>query len=96
MEKQYYVYILTNPQGNVLYTGVTSNLVKRIWEHKQKLVPGFTSKYKVEKLVYYEVFRDINEAIGREKQIKAGSREKKLQLIENTNPLLDDLYQTIV
>lgn len=95
MEKQYYVYILTNPQGNVLYTGVTNNLIKRIWEHKQKLVSSFTSRYNLNKLVYFEIFEDINEAITREKQLKGGSREKKLQLIERSNPLFDDLYQSI-
>ena len=93
--KQYYVYIATNPQHNVLYTGVTNNLVRRIWEHKQKLVVGFSSKYNINKLVYYEIFEDINEAIKREKQIKGGSREKKLKLIESTNPLFEDLYDSI-
>ena len=95
MGKQYYIYIATNPQNNVLYTGVTNNLVRRIWEHKQKLVAGFTEKYNVNKLVYYEVFEDINDAISREKQIKGGSREKKLKLIESANPLFEDLYNSI-
>ncbi|MDO8618872.1 MAG: GIY-YIG nuclease family protein [Candidatus Daviesbacteria bacterium] len=94
--KQYYVYIATNLQNNVLYTGVTNNLVKRIWEHKQKLVPSFTSKYSIHKLVYYEVFQDINEAIKREKQIKGGSREKKLKLIELNNPGFEDLHSSII
>ena len=96
MGKQYHVYIVTNPQNNVLYTGVTNNLVKRIWEHKNKLISGFTSKYNVNKLVYYEVFEDINEAIAREKQIKGGSREKKLKLVEINNPLFNDLYNSII
>ncbi len=94
--KQYYVCISTNPQNNVLYTGVTNNLIKRIWEHKNKLVSGFTSKYNINKLVYYEVFEDINDAIAREKQIKGGSREKKLKLIESSNPLFGDLYNSII
>ncbi len=96
MSKQYYVYIATNPQNHVLYTGVTNNLVKRIWEHKQKLVSGFTQKYNINKLVYYEIFEDINEAIKREKQIKGGSREKKFKLIELANPLFKDLYSSLI
>ncbi len=91
-----YIYILTNVTNRVLYVGVTSNLVKRISEHKQKLIKGFTAKYNVDKLVYYEVFEDINEAIKREKQIKSGSREKKLKLIEKVNPLFEDLYNKIL
>lgn len=94
--KHSYVYILTNVTNRVLYVGVTSNLVKRIYEHKQKLVKGFTYKYNLDKLVYYEVFEDINEAIEREKQIKGGSRGKKLKLIEKTNPLFEDLYKSII
>ncbi len=94
--KYYYVYIATNPQNNVFYTGVTNNLIRRIDEHKQKLVSAFTEKYNVNKLVFYEVFEDINEAIKREKQIKGGSREKKLKLIESTNPNYEDLYGSII
>lgn len=94
--KYYYVYIATNPQNNVFYTGVTNNLVRRIYEHKQKQVPGFTEKYNINKLVFYEVFEDINEAIKREKQIKGGSREKKLKLVEKTNPNYEDLYSSII
>lgn len=92
MEKQGYVYLLTNKMNTVIYTGVTSNLQRRIYEHKEKLVEGFTKKYKVEKLVYYEVFDSIEEAIVREKQIKAGSRKKKIGLILNSNPDFKDLY----
>lgn len=91
-----YIYILTNVTNRVLYVGVTSDLVKRIHQHKEKLIPGFSAKYNLNKLVYYEVFEDINEAIKREKQIKAGSRTKKLQLIEKTNPLFVDLYPSII
>lgn len=94
--KYYYVYIATNPQNNVLYTGVTNNLIRRIWEHKRKLVSGFTEKYNINKLVFYEVYEDINQAITREKQIKAGSREKKLKLIELINPGFEDLYSSII
>lgn len=94
--KYYYVYITTNPQNNVLYTGVTNNLIRRVWEHKQKLISGFTEKYNINKLVFYEVYEDINEAIAREKQIKGGSREKKLKLIESKNPRLEDLYGSII
>lgn len=93
---QYYVYIATNSSNRVFYTGVTSNLVKRIYEHKNKLVDGFTKKYNVNKLVYFEVFNDINEAIAREKQIKAGSRKKKFSLIFLMNPNFEDLYNSIV
>jgi len=76
-DRQSFIYILTNKYNNVLYTGVTSNLKKRVWEHREKLVAGFTKRYNVIKLVYYEVFADIRDAIAREKQIKAGSRQKK-------------------
>ena len=81
-----------NKTNSVLYTGVTSNLKKRVYEHKCKLADGFTKKYHVDKLVYYEVFDDIKSAIAREKQIKAGSRQKKLALIHSTNPQLSNLY----
>lgn len=96
MSRYYYIYIATNPQNNVLYIGVTNNLVRRMWEHKNKPISSFTSKYNIIKLVYYEVFDDINNAIAREKQIKGGSREKKLKLIESKNPLNDDLYYSII
>ena len=93
--KQGFVYILTNTRNTVLYTGVTSNLQKRIFEHRSKLVPGFTKKYNCTKLVYYEIHDDIESAIAREKQVKAGSREKKLDLIRTTNPTWTDLYETL-
>lgn len=79
-----------------MYIGVTSDLIKRVYAHKNHFVKGFTEKYKVEKLVYFEVFEDINEAIKREKQLKAGSREKKLKLIESKNPGFEDLYYVII
>jgi putative endonuclease len=74
MDHQYYVYIITNKNNRVLYTGITNDLKKRVYEHKEKLVRGFTKKYNASKLVYYEVFEDPENAILREKQIKAGSR----------------------
>ena len=76
MDKKGYVYILTNIKNSVLYTGVTSNLAKRIYEHKNKITQGFTATYNVNKLVYYEIYDGISETIYREKQIKAGSRRK--------------------
>ncbi|MDD5108244.1 MAG: GIY-YIG nuclease family protein [Candidatus Omnitrophica bacterium] len=87
-----YIYILTNSTDIVIYTGVTSNLQKRVYEHKKNLVKGFTSKYSVHKLVYYEVFDSMEDAIIREKQIKGGSRKKKVDLIKNFNPEFKDLY----
>ena len=92
MQKSYYVYILTNKVNTVLYTGVTSDLQRRVYEHKHKLVDGFTKKYKVDKLVYYEVGNDIYAAITREKQIKAGSRQRKIDLINASNKEWRDLY----
>ena len=92
MHKQYYVYIMTNNRNTVLYVGVTNDLVKRVYAHKEKLVEGFTKKYNITKLVYYEVFEDIENAILREKQIKAGSRKKKIDLIDQKNRHWRDLY----
>lgn len=96
MEKQGYVYILFNKKNGTLYTGVTNNLVKRIYEHKQKLVDGFTKKYSVDKLGFFEIYENIKQAIEREKQIKAGSRKKKIDLIEKQNPNWKDLYSSIL
>ena len=93
--KNGYVYIMTSKNNTVLYTGVTSDLVKRVYEHKNKLADGFTKKYNAVKLVYYEVFDDTSEAIRREKQIKGGSRDNKVRLIESMNPRWDDLYDDI-
>ena len=95
MDKQYYVYILTNKRHTVLYTGVTNDLVRRVFEHREKVVPGFTKKYNVYKLVYYEMTESIESAILREKQIKGGSRQKKLDLINEMNPLWRDLYEEL-
>jgi putative endonuclease len=91
MQREFYVYIMTNAANKVLYTGVTNNLAKRISEHKAGMGGKFTSKYKISKLVYYETSGDITSAISREKQIKAGSRKKKIQLIESMNPTWNDL-----
>jgi len=91
-----YVYILFNKKNGTLYTGVTSDLVKRIYEHKNKLADGFTKKYGIDKLGYYEIFEDIMRAIEREKQIKAGSRKEKLNLIEKENVGWQDLYESIL
>lgn len=79
MKNIYFVYILSNKYNKVLYVGVTNNLIRRVWEHKEKLVKGFTRKYNVDKLVYYEVYNDINNAVSREKQIKGSSRDKKFK-----------------
>lgn len=94
--RQYAIYITSNKNGTVFYTGVTNNLTRRIYEHKNKLVPGFTAKYNVDKLVYFEAYDDINEAIKREKQIKGGSRQKKIDLIIKGNPEFRDLYEEII
>ena len=94
-ERKGYVYLMTNKIDSVIYTGVTSNLQKRIHEHKNKMTDGFTSKYNIKKLVYYEIFDSIEDAILREKQIKAGSRKKKIVLIKSMNPGFVDLYDTL-
>ena len=93
--RQYCVYIATNKSNRVLYTGVTNDLRRRIYEHKHKLVKGFTSRYNIMKLVYYDMTEDVHEAIKREKQIKAGSRKKKVDLIEGMNPEWRDLAQDL-
>ena len=85
-----------NFRNGTLYTGVTSDLIRRVWEHKSKMVEGFTKKYNIDKLGYYEIYTDITEAIQREKQIKGGSRKTKLKLIETMNPKWEDLYNELV
>ena len=95
MNKQYYIYIMTNKNHTTLYTGITNNLKKRIYEHKEKLVDGFTKRYNINKLVYYEIFDDAYNAISREKQIKGGSRKKKIALIEGMNKGWKDLYDEL-
>ena len=95
MKKEYYIYIMTNRWNTVLYTGVTNNLKKRIYEHKEKYVRGFTKRYNIDKLVYYEMLGDIYNAITREKQIKAGSRNKKIELVQSMNPEWKDLFDEV-
>ena len=95
MSKHYYVYIMTNKHNTVLYTGVTSNLKRRVYEHKEKRGGGFTSRYNVNKLVYYEGTEDVRAAIAREKQIKGGSRKKKIDLVNSLNPQWQDLYDDL-
>ena len=96
MQKCGYIYILFNKRNGTLYTGVTSNLVQRIYQHKNKVIDGFSKKYNIDKLGYYEAFDDIESAIVREKQIKAGSRLNKIKLIESINPDWKDLYDSIL
>ena len=95
MEKQYYVYILASHKNGTLYVGVSSDLVRRIWEHKNKAVKGFTSKYGVDRLVYYEIFDDPENAIKREKRLKEYKRQWKIDLIEKKNLEWEDLYEAI-
>ena len=95
MDRQYYVYIMTNKHNKVLYTGITNDLKRRAYQHKEKLVNGFTKRYNITKLVYYEVFQDPENAILREKQIKAGSRQKKIDLINSTNRKWLNLYEEL-
>ncbi len=91
-----YVYILSDVNNRILYTGVISNLLKRVWEHKNHIVDGFTKRYNVTKLVYYEEGENINSAISREKQTKGKLRKKKIVLIEKSNPEWRDLYLDLV
>ena len=95
MARQFFVYIMTNKKNTVLYTGVTNSLKRRVYQHKEKRISGFTSRYNVSKLVYYEIFGDPYHAIAREKQIKGGSRQKKIDLVSSINPAWDDLYDQI-
>ncbi len=94
-EHHYYIYIMTNFHNTVLYTGVTNNLQRRVLEHREGKVVSFTTRYKVNKLIYFEEGSDINAAILREKQIKAGSRQKKEKLINSMNPDWKDLYDEL-
>jgi len=94
--KQYYVYIITNKNDSVLYIGVTNDIVRRIYEHKEKLAPGFSDKYSLGKLVYYEILDDPENAIRREKQLKAWRRDWKDELITGKNPSWKDLYDEII
>ena len=94
-ENQYYVYILASKRNGTLYIGVTSNLIKRVYEHKNNIIEGFTKKYNIHKLVYYEISNDIESAIRREKQLKKWNRKWKLELIEKNNPEWRDLYSEL-
>jgi len=96
MDKQFYVYIMANKPNGTLYVGVTSSLVQRVWQHKNKVIEGFTSKYGINRLVYYEVHIAVEPAIVREKQIKKWRRAWKIELIEKQNPNWRDLYRDII
>lgn len=96
MKKHSFIYILFNRKNGTLYVGITNDLIKRIYQHKNKTIEGFTKKYGLDKLGYYEIYDDIKIAIAREKQIKAGSRKKKIDLIEKINPNWDDLYDSLL
>jgi putative endonuclease len=95
MDKTYYVYILSSKKNGTLYIGVTSNLIKRVWQHKNKVASGFTSEYDVNHLVYFEQYSDVHDAIRREKQLKKWNRDWKVELIEKNNPRWEDLYVDI-
>ena len=95
MSRQYYVYIMANSRKTVLYTGMTNDLPRRAWEHRNGQVRGFTARYHCSELVFYEIFLDPYNAITREKQIKAGSRRRKVELIEQMNPHWRDLYEDL-
>lgn len=90
-----YVYVLTNSSNGVLYIGVTNNLARRVWEHREELIDGFTKKYHVHKLIYYEQYDDITDAIAREKQLKKWNHSWKVDLINSKNPSWKDLYPDI-
>jgi putative endonuclease len=93
---QYYVYILASKRNGTLYIGITNDLIRRVYEHKSRSIEGFTKKYNVDKLVYYEKTNDINSGIKREKQLKKWYRKWKLELIENKNPDWQDLYDELI
>ena len=95
MDKNFYVYILASRKNGTLFTGMTSNLLQRIWRHKDKRIDGFTKKYHVNMLVYFELHQTAESAITREKQIKKWNRSWKIRLIEEKNPLWKDLYGLI-
>jgi len=94
--KQYYVYILASKRNGTLYIGITNNVLKRVYEHKNNLIEGFTQKYGVHNLVYYECYNDIYDAIAREKRIKKWKRQWKIELIEKDNPKWKDLYFDVI
>ena len=92
---EYFVYIISNYKKGVLYVGVTNDLIRRIYEHKNEMMEGFTKKYHLNKLVYYEIYNEVENAISREKDIKKWYRKWKIELIEKTNPEWKDLYETL-
>jgi len=94
-EKVFAVYIMMNKMRTVNYTGMTSDLIKRIWQHKNKVYDGFTKRYNIDRLVYYEYLESANAAISREKEIKGWTKDKKIKLIESKNPHYKDLYDEI-
>jgi putative endonuclease len=96
MKEAFYVYILTNKKCGTLYVGMTSNLVRRIWEHKNKVAEGFTKKYGLDRLVYYEVHQNAESAIIREKRLQNWNRAWKIELIQKGNPDWEDLYMAII
>ena len=96
MGKHYYVYILSNKKNGTLYIGMTNNLIRRIYEHKQGMISGFTRKHDLDKLVFYQKSGSVESAINREKQMKKWKREWKIKLIERNNPEWEDLYQKII
>jgi putative endonuclease len=96
MRHQYFIYIVTNDRHTVLYTGVTNDLLRRVGEYRTKMLRGFTARYNADKLVYYEEISDANAAIAREKQIKGGSRRRKVALIDSINPDRRDLFDDLV
>jgi putative endonuclease len=96
MSKTYYVYILASKRNGTLYIGVTNDLTRRVWEHREGVVPGFTKKYGVKMLVYYETFAGIHDAIQREKRLKKYKREWKMNLIQKDNVEWNDLYATLI
>jgi putative endonuclease len=95
MQQLYYVYILASKRNGTLYIGVTNNLVRRVWEHQEGIVPGFTKTYGVKRLVYFEIFEDIQQALHREARLKKYKREWKLNLIQQSNVDWDDLYESL-
>ena len=95
MRKQYYVYVLASKRNGTIYIGITSNLIQRVWQHKEKFIVGFTKKYNVNKLVYFEADDDVEQAILREKRLKNWRRKWKVDLIEESNPDWKDLYNDL-
>ena len=95
MSKTYYVYMMASGRNGTLYIGVTSNLIRRVWEHREGVVPGFTKRYGVKQLVYFESYADVGVAIARETRLKKWKRRWKMELIEEANPARNDLYHSL-